>query len=155
MSQILKPEYIFETSWEVCNMVGGIYTVLSTRAATLQAVYGDKLVFIGPDVWIGKENPYFEETPDLYPDWKAFTEKEYSLKIRVGRWKIPGNLMAALVDFMPLMSQKDEIYGKVWKQVGVNSIAASGDYDESTTCGYSTRLIIERHHRFFKLNHKT
>ncbi len=36
---MLKPEYIFETSWEVCNMVGGIYTVLSTRAATLREVY--------------------------------------------------------------------------------------------------------------------
>ena len=28
----LKPDYIFETSWEVCNKVGGIYTVLSSRA---------------------------------------------------------------------------------------------------------------------------
>ena len=36
MAASVAPEYIFETSWEVCNMVGGIYTVLSTRAATLQ-----------------------------------------------------------------------------------------------------------------------
>ena len=32
----MNPDYIFESSWEVCNKVGGIYTVLSTRANTLQ-----------------------------------------------------------------------------------------------------------------------
>ena len=89
MADTLKPEYIFETSWEVCNMVGGIYTVLSTRAATLQQTYPDKLIFIGPDVWQDKHNPYFEEVPELFTDWKTFTDKEYHLKIRVGRWAIP------------------------------------------------------------------
>lgn len=44
---ILFPDYIFESSWEVCNKVGGIYTVLSTRAKTLVEQLGDKLIFIG------------------------------------------------------------------------------------------------------------
>jgi len=152
MAELVSPEYIFETSWEVCNMVGGIYTVLSTRAATLQKKLLDKLVFIGPDVWFGKENPYFEEIPELYPEWKAFTEGEYHLKIRVGRWKVPGEPIAVLVDFMPLMLRKDEIYGRVWEQVGVDSIAAYGDYDESSMFGYSTGIIIESYYRFFNLN---
>jgi glycogen synthase len=152
MAELVSPEYIFETSWEVCNMVGGIYTVLSTRAATLQKKLLDKLVFIGPDVWFGKENPYFEEIPELYPEWKAFTEGEYHLKIRIGRWKVPGEPIAVLVDFMPLMLRKDEIYGRVWEQVGVDSIAAFGDYDESSMFGYSTGIIIESYYRFFNLN---
>jgi len=152
MAELVSPEYIFETSWEVCNMVGGIYTVLSTRAATLQKKLLDKLVFIGPDVWFGKENPYFEEIPELYPEWKAFTEGEYHLKIRVGRWKVSGEPIAVLVDFMPLMRLKDEIYGRVWEQVGVDSIAAYGDYDESSMFGYSTGIIIESYYRFFNLN---
>jgi len=152
MPHKIKPEYIFETSWEVCNMVGGIYTVLSTRAATLQATYDDKLIFIGPDVWVGKENPFFEEIPDLYADWKIFTEQEYELNIRIGRWNIPGKPIAVLVDFMPLMAVKNEIYGEVWEQVGVNSIAAYGDYDESSMFGYSTGMIIESYYRFFGLN---
>lgn len=152
MPHTLKPEYIFETSWEVCNMVGGIYTVLSTRAATLQQSHPDKLIFIGPDVWLEQPNPLFEELPDLYSDWKAFTYLEYHLKIRVGRWNIPGKPIAVLVDFMPLMAQKNEIYGRVWEQVGVNSLAANGDYDESSIFGYSTGMIIESYYRFFKLD---
>jgi glycosyltransferase involved in cell wall biosynthesis len=133
-------------------MVGGIYTVLSTRAATLQLTHPDKLIFIGPDVWIDKHCPYFEEFPGMYEDWKIFTDNEYHLKIRVGRWNIPGNPIAVLVDFMPLMVQKNEIYSRVWEQTGVNSIAAYGDYDESSMFGYSTGMIIESYYRFFNLN---
>ena len=55
--ELLTPDYIFEASWEVCNKVGGIYTVLSTRANTLQTKFRDRLFFIGPDFWQGKENP--------------------------------------------------------------------------------------------------
>ena len=66
----LNPDFIFESSWEVCNKMGGIYTVLSTRAKTLQEQYPDKLVFIGPDVWKGKENPLFIEDTKLWPAWE-------------------------------------------------------------------------------------
>lgn len=40
-------DLLIETSWEVCNKVGGIYTVLSTKAKTLQSMYKDKVIFIG------------------------------------------------------------------------------------------------------------
>lgn len=152
MQQLNQPEYIFETSWEVCNMVGGIYTVLSTRAATLQQKYGDKLVFIGPDVWCGKTNPYFEEDPDLYPEWIAYTSDNYNLSIRIGRWKVPGRPIAVLVDFYYLMIKKNEIYGHVWETSKVNSLLSYGDYDESSMFGYATGIVIESYYRFFKLN---
>jgi len=152
MPQTLKPEYIFETSWEVCNMVGGIYTVLSSRAATLQESHPDKLIFIGPDIWKDNTCPYFEEIPVLLEGWAEFTEKEYQLKIRVGRWIIPGQPIAILVDFKPLMLLKNEIYARVWEQAKVNSIAANGDYDESSMFGYSTGMIIESYYRYFNLN---
>lgn len=151
MQKTLTPSYIFETSWEVCNMVGGIYTVLSTRAATLQQIHGDKLIFIGPDVWHGKNNPYFEEDKELYADWKKFTSKNHHLDIRVGRWKIPGNPLAVLVDFHPLMLQKNEIYSEIWEEAGVNSIAAYGDYDESSMFGYATGIIINSYYTYFKI----
>ena len=51
MNEMIKtPEFLFESSWEVCNKVGGIYTVLSTKAHTLQQIFNDKVIFIGPDV---------------------------------------------------------------------------------------------------------
>ena len=44
------PEYLFETSWEVCNMVGGIYTVLSTKSNVMRQLLGDHYITVGPDV---------------------------------------------------------------------------------------------------------
>jgi len=154
MLKLYKPDYIFETSWEVCNMVGGIYTVLSTRAATLQKQHPDKLIFIGPDVWKEKSNPYFSESENILAGFPEFVKLHTQLSVKIGRWKIPGEPIALLVDFYPLMSQKNEIYGKIWESVGVNSIAAYGDYDESSMFGYATGIIIESLYNFLKITEK-
>ncbi len=90
MAEKRSPEYIFETSWEVCNMVGGIYTVLSTRAATLQKRYKDNLLFIGPDVHAGKVNPLFIADNKLFAGFEEFTPQRISFARTHRRWDIPG-----------------------------------------------------------------
>lgn len=151
----MTPEYIFETSWEVCNMVGGIYTVLSTKALTLQQQHGDKLIFIGPDVWTNGESPYFEEDAALFVQWKNFSKNHYNLPLRIGRWKIPGHPVAVLVDFSSLWKQKNTIYGNMWMNFGVNSIAAYGDYDECSLFGYAAGMVIDSFCNFFKISTET
>ena len=96
----LTPDYIFESSWEVCNKVGGIYTVLSSRAKTLQDRMKDRIIFIGPDFWKEKESPYFKEDKALFADWQWEAKRE-GLHVRVGRWTVPGEPIAVLVDFNP------------------------------------------------------
>ena len=39
---------VIEVGWEVCNRVGGIYTVLRTKAPQMVAEYGDRYVMVGP-----------------------------------------------------------------------------------------------------------
>ena len=68
--EVFVPNYIFETSWEVCNKVGGIYTVLSSRAKTLMTTYQDRLVFIGPDLKQPTANVDFCDDERLLPEWK-------------------------------------------------------------------------------------
>ncbi len=147
----MRPEYIFETSWEVCNKVGGIYTVLSTRAATLQQTNKDKIIFFGPDIWQDKENPYFTESASLLKGWKK-AAAEKGLQLRIGRWNIPGKPIAVLVDFRPFFLQKNEIYGHVWERFGVNSIAAYGDYDESSMFGYAAGAAMVSYYKYHNLS---
>ena len=142
------PDYIFESSWEVCNKVGGIYTVLSTRAKTLQEVLQDKIIFIGPDFWKESESPYFKEDQSLFADWQSVA-KEQGLKVRVGRWTVPGEPVAILVDFNPYFEKKDEIYGWLWEHYGVDSLHAYGDYDEASMFSYAAALVVES---FYKWN---
>jgi len=110
VDSLISPDYIFETSWEVCNKVGGIYTVLSTRAKTLQDSHKDKVIFIGPDFWIGKDNPLFIELDYLYKPWKLHAETNENLSVRIGRWNIIGEPIVILVDFTSFFSMKNEIY---------------------------------------------
>ena len=136
------PDFIFESSWEVCNKVGGIYTVLSTRAKTLQEALQDKIIFIGPDFWKEHESPYFKEDSTLFADWQR-EAKEQGLKIRVGRWTVPGEPLAILVDFNPYFEKKNDIYAWLWENYSVDSLHAYGDYDESSMFSYAAALVVE------------
>ena len=143
----LFPDYIFESSWEVCNKVGGIYTVLSSRALTLQRLLGDHLIFIGP--LFDAPNPYFEEDSQLYADWVA---QEKELHMRVGRWKVPGRPVAILVDFRPFFARKNEIYTWLWELYQVDSLHAYGDYDEASMFSYAAGRVVESFYRYYKLD---
>lgn len=144
----LFPDFIFESSWEVCNKVGGIYTVLSTRANTLQSKLHDKVVFIGPDCWGEKKCPYFIEDKTLFADWqKAVLTSD--LKVKVGRWTIPGNPIAILVDFANYYSQKDKIYSRLWELFGVDSLHGYGDYDEASMFSYAAALVVESFYNYY------
>ena len=140
--EMITPDYIFESSWEVCNKVGGIYTVLSTRAKTLQEAFPDRIIFIGPDFWKEKECPYFQEDKSLFAEWQE-TAKEQGLLVRVGRWTVPGEPIAILVDFNPYFEKKNEIYGWLWEHYGVDSLHAYGDYDEASMFSYAAALVVE------------
>lgn len=143
----MNPDYIFESSWEVCNKVGGIYTVLSTRANTLQQELQDKVFFIGPDVWRDNDCPYFKEDAKLLAEWKKTATKE-GLAVKVGRWTIPGNPIAILVDFRKYFETKNEIYGWLWENYQVDSLHAYGDYDEASMFSYAAGLIVESYYKF-------
>lgn len=144
----LFPDYIFESSWEVCNKVGGIYTVLSTRAKTLQNELGDHLIFIGPDCWKEQSSPYFIEDNTLFQDWKNHA-LENGLRVKVGRWDIPGMPVAVLVDFSDFYARKNEIYGWLWEHYKVDSLHAYGDYDEASMFSYAAAKVVESFYDFY------
>ena len=153
MDTMITPDYIFESSWEVCNKVGGIYAVLSTRAKTLQDAIPDRIIFIGPDCWNEKSSPYFVEDNDLLADWRKYAE-EGGLKVKIGRWNIPGNPISILVDFKPFYADKDRIYGKCWEDFQVDSLHGYGDYDEASMFSYAAAKVVESCYKFFKLETK-
>ena len=140
--KMLFPDYIFESSWEVCNKVGGIYTVLSTRAKTLQDKMPDHIIFIGPDCWKEKPCPFFIEEPALLASWKQKMAKK-EIFVKIGRWDIPGKPIAILVDFEPFYKHKNDIYARLWELYQVDSLHAYGDYDEASMFSYAAGLVVE------------
>ena len=147
-NKILKPDYIFETSWEICNKVGGIYTVLSTKARTIVEDYGDNYILIGPDVWMEtSEHPDFLEDPEILSSWREKASAE-GLNIRIGRWNVSGFPMVILVDFKPLFAEKDKIFFDLWERFRLDSLSGQWDYIEPAMFGYAAAKVIESFYEF-------
>ena len=137
-------DLLFETSWEVCNKVGGIYAVLSTKAKTLHKRYKDNLIFIGPDLWtVDTPSPYFVEGKTPLAQWQENALLPEGMRVRVGRWNVPGRPIALLVSYNTLYPYKNALYGEMWSRYRVDSLHAYGDYDESCMFAYAAALVIE------------
>ena len=155
IEKINKPDYLFETSWEVCNKVGGIHTVVATKALNLSNDYGKNHIMIGPDVWMDEsQNPEFLEDPILFRVWRKQAASD-GLRVRVGRWNVPGNPIAILVDFTPFVAKKDEIFAEMWENFGLDSLSGQWDYVESALFGYAAGKVVESFVKFnLKPHHK-
>lgn len=143
----MLPDYLFEISWEVCNKVGGIYTVLSTKAATISENENINAIYIGPDLWEGKDNPLFTEDKRLWRKWRNSVENE-KFKVRCGYWEIPGRPKVMLVDFDNYYDEKESFYYMLWENFKVDSLHAYGDYDESVLFGYAVGQLIESFYKY-------
>ena len=145
---LIKPDYIFEVSWEVCNKVGGIHTVIATKAMTLAKDFQNNYIVIGPDIIHDETgNPEFIEDLQLYSEWKKQIYSE-GLRVRIGRWKINGYPIAILVDFSQMINLKDKIFAELWETYKLDSISGQWDYMEPALFGYTTGIVIESFIRF-------
>lgn len=147
------PRLIFETSWEVCNKIGGIYTVLSTKAKVMQELKKDATIFIGPDVWSEQNpSPYFKEYKSLLRSAQSKLVLPYGLKIRIGRWNAPGQPLAVLVKFDGVYPELPAIYGDMWQRFGVDSLHAYGDYSEGCAFAVAAAYVIKALTEHLKVN---
>ena len=146
--ELINPDYLFEVSWEVCNKVGGIYTVIATKSLFLKQQLHKHHILIGPDVWMDTEsNPDFIEDNHLYTLWKAQAASE-GIRVRLGRWNVPGKPIAILVDFKQYLTRQDDILTEYWKRFRVDSITGNWDYKENVLFGYAAGHVIESFYRF-------
>lgn len=144
-------DLLFEASWEVCNKIGGIYTVLSTKARELQQLFPDKVIFIGPDVWSeDNPSPYFIERKTLLKSAASKCVLPHNLKIRVGRWNVPGSPIVVLVNFTSIFPLLNSFYGEMWEKFGVDSLHAYGDYGEACAFSLASAMVMESLTRHLK-----
>jgi glycogen phosphorylase/synthase len=134
---------LFEISWEVCNKVGGIHTVLSSKAVTAVEHFGDDYITIGPQLLggTGAQPPFDEE-----PGFEEFIQgcRKIGVPIRIGRWRIPGRPRCILIGFSGLYEQKNAILSGLWERHRVDSIAGDWDYVEPVLFSIAAGMVIER-----------
>lgn len=147
MAENWQSSYLFEVSWEVCNKVGGIYTVVSTKVAAMQQRFGKNYFAIGPDVWKDKDNRDFIEDRNLYADWRKYAECK-GIFFRIGYWNIAGRPVAIMVDYRSLIARKDEILAENWRDYQLDSISGQWDYIEPVLFGYGAARVIQSFYEY-------
>jgi len=137
----LNPDFLFEVSWEVCNKVGGIHTVIASKAPIVVGSMGDNYITIGPDFSQDSVNPEFSEDNSLMAAWRESLYNQ-GVRVRIGRWNIEGSPIAILIDFKSFFSQKDTILSKLWESYNVDSLSGQWDYVEPVLFGYAAGVVI-------------
>lgn len=146
----MNAELVFETSWEVCNKVGGIHTVISTKALSFVNELEDNYILIGPDVWREEvTNPEFIPDEGLFMEWKTLAAND-GLRVKTGRWNIAGKPIVFLIDFTPYFGQQNEIFASFWETYKLDSITGQWDYVEPALFGYSAGKVIESFTSFYR-----
>ncbi|MBR9690791.1 glycosyltransferase [Candidatus Woesearchaeota archaeon] len=138
-----KADKLFEVSYEVCNKVGGIYTVLSSKAAVMMERYNDYTA-IGP-YYPEKADIAMEQmpAPDEYTDIFDALRNE-GVECIYGEWLIEGRPKVILIDFKKCMDWQDGIKKELWDNFGVDTLFAAWDYTEPMIWAWCVGKLLQK-----------
>lgn len=123
-------KHIFEISWEIANKVGGIYTVLSSKAKYLRNYYGKNYFVIGPYIGAKSQNEFsITSPPNSFKEIIQNLEKQ-GIIVYYGEWLIEGLPHGFLVDFRKFLDEINLIKYDLWQKFGIDSLRTGKDYDE-------------------------
>lgn len=136
-------DIVFEISWEVCNKVGGIYTVVMSKAALMKKHF-KRYILIGP-YFEDKARLDFEEEipPPEIQDSFAEIKKE-GIICHYGKWNIKSEPTAILIDFKEFAKQKNEIKKLLWEDYKIDSLNAEWDFEEPMLWSYAAGKLVEK-----------
>jgi glycogen phosphorylase/synthase len=140
MAPVLENSFLVEVSWEICNKVGGIYTVLRSKLKEAIANFGNNYLVIGP--WLG-DNRHFIEAIDT-PFLKELNErlKAKNINCHMGYWDTEGKPAAILVDFKGRY-KIDVLLYDLWSDFAIDSLASNYEYQEPILFATAAGEVIE------------
>ncbi|MBI2659083.1 hypothetical protein HYX05_03230, partial [Candidatus Woesearchaeota archaeon] len=139
-----KADILFEVSWEVCNKVGGIYTVVKSKAARMVEHYGDNYFMVGPYFASKAIGQFQEEMPSEFCKAPFEELKKLGIICHFGRWLSEGNPFVILIDFVNYKHRINEIKRELWDWYKIDSLRAPQDYDEPVAWAYTAGMLIEK-----------
>lgn len=141
---------LFEVGWEVCWQLGGIYTVLRTKAATMIKKWGDRYFLIGP------YNPQtaaveFEEQPTEGFIRQTLDQlRAQGIPCHYGRWLVPGRPRVILLDYRARFQYLDSDKYYMWKDHGIGMVAGDGEVNEVVAFGFTVAEFFRNLLQFAK-----
>jgi len=137
-----KKEILFELAWEVCNQVGGIYTVLRSKVPAMVEKWGDDYCLIGPYI-AQTASIEFEPSVDDSPFSKAAEAlREQGIEAHHGHWLVTGRPRMILVDFEKAMKEADNLKFGLWEDYKISTINAEPLVNKVIVFGHLIELYL-------------
>src|SRR3989338_1059493 len=139
-----KADILFEISWEVCNKVGGIYTVVKSKSAKMIEVYHDGYFMVGPYFAAKAMGEFEEELPSEFFKQTFEELKKSGIICHFGKWLIEGSPSVILIDFVNYQNRINDIKKELWEWYKIDSLRAPGDYNEPVVWAYTVGMLLEK-----------
>ncbi|MBI4141569.1 hypothetical protein HY484_01435 [Candidatus Woesearchaeota archaeon] len=140
-----KAEIIFEVSWEVCNKVGGIFTVVQSKALQTMEHYDGNYFLVGP-YFTKKAFGIFDEkvVPEHCKDCFDALKAE-GIECHFGTWLIKGNPNVILIDFGNFAKNTNDVKRALWDAYKIDSLNTEYfDFDEPVVWSWAVGRVIEK-----------
>jgi glycogen synthase len=139
-----NPSILFEAAWEVCNQVGGIYTVIRSKVPAMVEEWGENYCLLGPYM---PAHAVVEFEPIHNPDDSVFSQtvaqlRASGLDVHYGYWLITGKPKIILFDFNKLVPQANELKFKLWENHQISTLNAEPLVDSVVAFGEMVRLYL-------------
>jgi glycogen(starch) synthase len=138
-----SPEpYLFEVAWEVCQQLGGIYTVIRSKAPYMMEQWGRRYCLLGP--YNAEVSPAeFEEAAPVGHIAHAIKElHKQGLEAHYGTWLITGRPQVVLLNPYSAYGRLAEIKYLLWEHHGISMPADDDLLNQVVAMGYLVEQFL-------------
>ncbi|QDU71999.1 glycosyltransferase [Mucisphaera calidilacus] len=133
---------LLECAWEVCNQVGGIYTVLRSKVPSMVSRWGNRYCLIGPYL-PGKAQVEFEPRPLIGAFGTAVKAlNEAGIEAHYGRWLVTGRPNVVLVNHMSVFRYLYDVKGRLWRDHNIPTPSDSEEINNVVAFGEAVRYFL-------------
>jgi phosphorylase/glycogen(starch) synthase len=147
----IKKDFLFEISFEVANKVGGIYTVLRSKAPFIIDKISSRINYITCGIYKENNREFLEV--DVPIEFKDVYErlKSKGIILHFGKWIIEEEVNCILFEFNDFSKNTNEIKTNLWKWYGIDSLNTNWfDYDMPIVWSYSIGVFIEELNNYLR-----
>lgn len=140
-----SPTCLVEVAWEVCNQVGGIYTVIRSKAPAMQELPGTRYCMVGPFVnkAILAELELLDDSQDTFGLAAAALRKK-GYDVHYAQWLITGKPHVVLLNPHTIQDKElNVVKYLLWKNHSVGTPTNHTLINDVVAFGYLTKLFLD------------
>jgi len=133
---------LIEIAWEVCNQVGGIYTVLRSKVPSMVNHWGNRYVLVGP---YNEQTAQveFEPAPLVGPVGQAVQQmRDMGIHAEYGRWLVTGRPHVVLICYWDIFKHLGDVKYRLWEHHDISAPDGDGLLDNCIAFGECVRQFL-------------